>query len=183
MIYFGYPLDIHGWKTKIKTETEPDWFRGPNPKTVGEKSSPNPNPQDSKPKDIRLETVPLSSLRIPRVMDSTAVASGPWTRTWRNRRSQDCRGSCSLQSGPFVGKIDGKLNKIICKSLAYPDFKLWLRMAYADASNKTSRGSHHWQILHEIFFRNYNPTSINWDLISLKILKLNKEPKGRALPI
>jgi len=60
MIYFGYPLDIHGWKTK--PETEPDWFRGPNLKTVGEKSSPNPNSQDPKPADIRPETAPLPSL-------------------------------------------------------------------------------------------------------------------------
>ena len=64
MIYFGYPLDIHGWKTK--PETEPDWFRGPNLKTVGEKSSPNPNPQDPKPADIRPETAPLPSLPINR---------------------------------------------------------------------------------------------------------------------
>ena len=49
MIYFGYPLDIHGWKTK--PETESDWFR-----------DPNPNPQDSKPTDIQPETAPLPSL-------------------------------------------------------------------------------------------------------------------------
>ena len=60
MIYFGYPLDIHGWK--IKPETEPDWFRGPNPKTVGEKPSPNLNPQNRKPVDIRPKPDPLPSL-------------------------------------------------------------------------------------------------------------------------
>ena len=34
----------------------------PNPKTVGEKSSPNPNPLNPKPADIRPETEPLPSL-------------------------------------------------------------------------------------------------------------------------
>jgi hypothetical protein len=34
----------------------------PNPKTVGEKSSPNPNPQDPIPVDIRPESDPLPSL-------------------------------------------------------------------------------------------------------------------------
>ena len=33
MIYFEYSLDIHGWKTK--SETEPDWFRGPKPENRG----------------------------------------------------------------------------------------------------------------------------------------------------
>jgi len=33
------PLGIHWWKTKPKTK--PDKFPAPNPKTVGEKSSPN----------------------------------------------------------------------------------------------------------------------------------------------
>jgi hypothetical protein len=34
----------------------------PNPKTVGEKSSSNPNPQDPKPADIHPEPDPLPSL-------------------------------------------------------------------------------------------------------------------------
>jgi hypothetical protein len=45
MIYFGYPLDIHGWKTKPETEPEPDtkpetetenrgWETIPKPETV-----------------------------------------------------------------------------------------------------------------------------------------------------
>ena len=33
MIYFGYPLDIHGWKTK------PDRFRGPEPENRGQKTT------------------------------------------------------------------------------------------------------------------------------------------------
>jgi len=33
MTYFGYLLDIHGWKTK--PETEPDRFRGPEPENRG----------------------------------------------------------------------------------------------------------------------------------------------------
>jgi hypothetical protein len=46
MIYFGYPLDIHGWKTK--PETKPDRFRAPNPKIVDEKLPPKPKPLDPK---------------------------------------------------------------------------------------------------------------------------------------
>jgi hypothetical protein len=52
MIYFRYPLDIHRWKIKPKTE----------PENCGEKSSPNPNPRDLKPADIRLKTASLPSL-------------------------------------------------------------------------------------------------------------------------
>jgi hypothetical protein len=37
-------------------------FGASNPKTVGEKSSLNPNPREPKPADIRPETAPLSSL-------------------------------------------------------------------------------------------------------------------------
>jgi len=44
MIYFGYPLDIHGWKTK--PETEPDWFRGPEPENRGWKTIPKPEPAE-----------------------------------------------------------------------------------------------------------------------------------------
>jgi len=33
MICFGYPLDIHGWKTK------PDQFRGPEPENRGRKTT------------------------------------------------------------------------------------------------------------------------------------------------
>ena len=42
MIYFGYPLDIHGWKTK--PETEPDWFRDPEPENRGLKTIPKLKP-------------------------------------------------------------------------------------------------------------------------------------------
>jgi hypothetical protein len=40
MIYFGYPLDIHGWKTK--PETEPNRFRGPKPKNRKREIIPEP---------------------------------------------------------------------------------------------------------------------------------------------
>ena len=78
MIYFGYPLDIHGWKTK--PETEPDWFRGPEPKTVGEKPSPNLNPQNPKPADIRPKPDPLPSLEptikgIPHIRSTYSILS------------------------------------------------------------------------------------------------------------
>jgi len=56
MIYFGYPLDIHRWKTK------PDRFRAPNPKTVDEKLPPKPKPLDQKPADMRTKTDPLPSV-------------------------------------------------------------------------------------------------------------------------
>jgi hypothetical protein len=42
MIYFGYPLDIHGWKTKQKTE--PDRFRGLEPENHGWEIIPEPVP-------------------------------------------------------------------------------------------------------------------------------------------
>ena len=44
MIYFGYPLDIHGWKTKPQTEL--DWFRGPEPENRGWKTIPKPEPAE-----------------------------------------------------------------------------------------------------------------------------------------
>ena len=72
MIYFGYPLDIHGWK--IKPETEPDWFRGPNPKTVGEKPSPNLNPRNPKSTDMHPKPNPLPSLCTPPVTDERKAA-------------------------------------------------------------------------------------------------------------
>jgi hypothetical protein len=53
MIYFGYSLDIHGWKTK--PETEPDT----KPESRGWEIILNPNPQDPKPADIRPEPDPL----------------------------------------------------------------------------------------------------------------------------
>ena len=56
MIYFGYPLDIHGWKTK------PDRFRGPKPENRGQKLPPKPKPLDPKLVDIRTKTDPLPSL-------------------------------------------------------------------------------------------------------------------------
>jgi hypothetical protein len=42
MVYFGYPLDILGEKPNPKSN--PIGFRAANPKNIGDKSSPNPNP-------------------------------------------------------------------------------------------------------------------------------------------
>jgi hypothetical protein len=42
MVYFAYPLDIHGWKTKPKTE--PDRFRGPEPENRGWEIIPESEP-------------------------------------------------------------------------------------------------------------------------------------------
>jgi hypothetical protein len=49
-------LDIHWISTGGKPNPKP------NPKTVGEKSSQNPNPRDQKPADIQPETAPLPPL-------------------------------------------------------------------------------------------------------------------------
>jgi hypothetical protein len=54
MIYFGYPLDIHGWKTKPETEPETE--------NCGWETIPNPKPQDPKLAGIRPEPDPLPSL-------------------------------------------------------------------------------------------------------------------------
>jgi hypothetical protein len=44
MTYFGYPLDIHGWKTIPETEPEPDKFRSPEPENRGRKIQTKPKP-------------------------------------------------------------------------------------------------------------------------------------------
>ena len=53
MIYFGYPLDIYGWKPKSKIE-----FRAPNPKTMG-KIILKPESRQPKSADMRPETALL----------------------------------------------------------------------------------------------------------------------------
>ena len=60
MIYFGYPLDIHGWKPKPKTE--PETKPKPEPENRGQKPTPNPKPEKPKPTDTRTEPDPLPSL-------------------------------------------------------------------------------------------------------------------------
>jgi hypothetical protein len=52
MIYFGYPLDIHGWKTKSEIK----------PENRGWEIIPKPEPADPKPTYIRPEPDPLPSL-------------------------------------------------------------------------------------------------------------------------
>jgi hypothetical protein len=47
MIYFGYPLDIHGWKTKPKTE--PDTKPKTEPKNRGWEIIPKSEPAGPKP--------------------------------------------------------------------------------------------------------------------------------------
>jgi hypothetical protein len=42
MTFFGYPLDIHGWKTR--PETEPDKFRSSKPENRGWKIQTKPKP-------------------------------------------------------------------------------------------------------------------------------------------
>ena len=43
MIYFGYPLDIHGWK--LKPETEPETKPKPEPENRGRKTNTKPEIQ------------------------------------------------------------------------------------------------------------------------------------------
>jgi hypothetical protein len=42
MTYFGYPLDIHRWKTR--PEPEPDKFRSSEPENHGRKIQTKPKP-------------------------------------------------------------------------------------------------------------------------------------------
>jgi len=60
MIYFGYPLDMHGWKPK--PETEPETKPKPEPENRGRKPTPNPKPEKPKPADTRTKPDPLPSL-------------------------------------------------------------------------------------------------------------------------
>ena len=58
MIYFGYPLDIHGWKPKSETQPETK----PKPEPENRRRKTNPKPEKSKPADTRTEPDPLPSL-------------------------------------------------------------------------------------------------------------------------
>ena len=60
MIYFGYHWISTGGKPNPKPN--PIGFGAPNPQTAGEKPSPNLNPQNPKPADIRPKPDPLPSL-------------------------------------------------------------------------------------------------------------------------
>ena len=81
MIYFEYPLDIHGWKPN--PETEPETKPKPELENRGRKTNPNPKPEKSKPADTRTEPDPLPSLvpasfsacRAGRPVDGGAAAS------------------------------------------------------------------------------------------------------------
>jgi len=75
MIYFEYPLDIHGWKPK--PETEPETKPKPELETVGEKPTPNPKPEKLKPADTRTEPDPLPSLSSWRSSTTPAAVPGP----------------------------------------------------------------------------------------------------------
>jgi len=58
---------------------------------VGEKSSPNPNPQDPKPADIRPETAPLPSLFI-----TTSPVSA--LAKWREHQIEEVKASSWIQT-------------------------------------------------------------------------------------
>jgi hypothetical protein len=60
MLYFGYPLGIHGWKPK--PETEPDKFRVSKPKNHGQKIKPEPETARPETRGYPPESVPLPSL-------------------------------------------------------------------------------------------------------------------------
>jgi hypothetical protein len=61
MIYFGYPLDIRGWKTK----PEPDWFRGPEPENRGWEIIPEPKPAKPKTRGYPTRNRPAAILKPP----------------------------------------------------------------------------------------------------------------------
>jgi len=61
MTYFGYPLDIHGWKTK--PETEPDRFRGPEPENRGWKIFPKTEPARTETRGYPTRNRPTAILR------------------------------------------------------------------------------------------------------------------------
>jgi hypothetical protein len=63
MTYFGYPLDIHGWKTR--PETEPDKFRSSEPENRGRKIQTKPKPARHETCGIWPETASLPSLMGP----------------------------------------------------------------------------------------------------------------------
>ena len=48
MIYFEYPLDIHGWKPKPETETEPETKPKPELENRGRKTNPKPETRKTK---------------------------------------------------------------------------------------------------------------------------------------
>ena len=58
MIYFGYPLDIHGWKPKPETEPETK----PKPENRGRKTNTKPETRKTETRGYRTEPDSLPSL-------------------------------------------------------------------------------------------------------------------------
>jgi hypothetical protein len=61
MTYFGYPLDIHGWKTR--PETEPNKFRSSKPENRGRKIQTKPKPAIPETREYPTRNRPIAILR------------------------------------------------------------------------------------------------------------------------
>jgi hypothetical protein len=68
MLYFGYPLGIHGWKSK--PETEPDKFRVSEPENHGRKIKPEPETARPETRGYPLQTRP-AAVFIPRCLKNS----------------------------------------------------------------------------------------------------------------
>jgi hypothetical protein len=62
MTYFGYPLDIHGWKTR--PETEPDKFQSSEPENRGQKLQTKPKPAWPESRGYPTRNCPIAILII-----------------------------------------------------------------------------------------------------------------------
>jgi hypothetical protein len=97
MLYFRYPLGIHGWK--LKPKTEPDKFRVSEPETVGEKSNMNPKPLDPKPADIRPEPAPAA------IFNEVHQEAQAEARVPSDLTSPPSSWTASVAHGPVVSRV------------------------------------------------------------------------------
>jgi hypothetical protein len=61
MTYFGYPLDMHGWKTR--PETEPDKFRSSEPENRGRKIQTKPKLAGPETRGYPTQNRPITILK------------------------------------------------------------------------------------------------------------------------
>jgi hypothetical protein len=77
MIYFGYPLDIPGWKTKTEPDTKPET----EPENCGWKTIPKPEPVGPETRGYPTRT------------RSAAILLDPWTDSFVDEKEWIC--SCT----------------------------------------------------------------------------------------
>ena len=77
MIYFGYPLDIHGWKPKPETESEPE------PKNRGRKTNTKPETQKTETRGYPHRTRSTAISKLKRVLVGLLLQIGlqQWAET------------------------------------------------------------------------------------------------------